>query len=449
MFMLTAILGRVAKRSRHHRSPVPDRSVLHPDAACFETNHTTAITVTYVPYIAAELPSNLVLKKIGPRILLPGLCCTWGVVTTLQSLINNYEGLLACRFFLGLFEGGLLPGIVLYLSGFYRPAELQVRIALFFATSSLSGAFSGLLAAAIQNMDGIGNMQGWKWIFCLEGIFTACFGVFAAFFLPNNPHQVPTITPLEIERCIQRLHVQSQFPDTERVTLKKVCSILKDPHIWILSCISFCSGACLFGLAYFTPSIVQALGYSQTKTQLLTVPPFAIGFIVSLIAAYLSDRYQHRGLAGIATTLIALVGAVMTLKGRSMGVRYSALCLLITGIYATAPSLISWTPNNTAGYVRRATATAFIFVWTNSGGIVSTWIYPKNQAPYYLFAAKFNLALVVFTIFFFALNVWWLRLKNKKKVENRSEILGELESLPLEEQFEKLGDSHPDFKYIY
>lgn len=409
----------------------------------------TAITVTYVPYIVAELPSNLILKKIGPRILLPGLCLTWGIVTTLQCLVQNYEGLLACRFFLGMFEGGLLPGIVLYLSSFYQPAELQVRIALFFATSALSGAFSGLLAAAIQNMDGVGGMKGWRWIFCLEGIFTACFGVFSAFFLPNNPHQVPTFKTAEIERCIQRLEVQSQFPDTEPVTFKKVCSILKDFHIWVLACISFCSGACLFGLAYFTPSIVQGFGYNANETQLLTVPPFFIAFIVSMVAAFMADRYKQRGLAGIITSLIALIGAVMTYVGRSMAVRYTALCFLITGIYATAPSLISWTPNNTAGYVRRATATAFIFVFTNAGGIVSTWIYPKTQAPYYLFAAKFNLSLVLFTIFFFALNIWWLRRKNALKDEKRDEILGDYKEMSLDEQFEHLGDSHPDFKYIY
>lgn len=70
-----------------------------------------------MPYIVAELPSNLLLKKIGPRILLPFLCVAWGIVTTLQSQVHNYAGLLACRFFLGLMEGGLFPGIVLYLSG--------------------------------------------------------------------------------------------------------------------------------------------------------------------------------------------------------------------------------------------------------------------------------------------------------------------------------------------
>lgn len=128
-----------------------------------------AITVTYVPYIATELPSNLILNKVGPRIMIPGMCFCWGVVTTLQCLVRNYAGLLVCRFWLGFFEGGLLPGIVLYLSGYYRKHELQLRICLFFSAAALSGAFSGLLAAAITQMDGIAGLEGWRWIFLLEG----------------------------------------------------------------------------------------------------------------------------------------------------------------------------------------------------------------------------------------------------------------------------------------
>lgn len=82
-----------------------------------------------MPYIAAELPSNLMLKKIGPRILLPFLCTSWGIVTTLTSQIHNYQGLLACRFFLGLMEGGLFPGIILYLSGYVLldPVPINIR----------------------------------------------------------------------------------------------------------------------------------------------------------------------------------------------------------------------------------------------------------------------------------------------------------------------------------
>ncbi|TKA57904.1 hypothetical protein B0A49_11531, partial [Cryomyces minteri] len=110
---------------------------LQVDLGITDVQYQTAITVTYVPYIVAELPSNLVLKKFGPRGMIPGMCLAWGIVTTLQSQVFN---------------------------------------------------FGGLLAAAIQQMNGIGGLRGWQWIFLLEGLFTVCFGVFAFFILPDTPH---------------------------------------------------------------------------------------------------------------------------------------------------------------------------------------------------------------------------------------------------------------------
>ena len=130
-----------------------------------------AVTVTYVPYICAEIPSNLVIAKVGARRLIPGLCISWGLVTTLQCRVQSFGGLVACRFFLGLCEGGLIPGIMVYLASFYRRHELQLRVCIFFGFSALAGAFSGLLAAAIVNLHGVGGMEGWRWIFLLEGWF--------------------------------------------------------------------------------------------------------------------------------------------------------------------------------------------------------------------------------------------------------------------------------------
>ena len=129
-----------------------------------------AITVTYVPYICAEIPSNLLIAKVGPRVLLPALCTAWGIVTTLQSRVNNFSGLVACRVFLGLCEGGIFPGIMIYLSGFYRRHELQLRVCFFFCFAAIAGALSGLLAAGIVNLDGVGDIEGWRWIFLLEGM---------------------------------------------------------------------------------------------------------------------------------------------------------------------------------------------------------------------------------------------------------------------------------------
>lgn len=141
-----------------------------------------AITVTYVPYICGELPCNLLLKKLGPQRMIPTMVLLWGITCcepsefrwymhTLKQFIslvftgfvNNYSGLLAARFFLGLLESGVFPSLVLYLSMFYRRRELQTRISLFFAAASLSGAFSGLLAAAIVNLDGVAGKEGWRY----------------------------------------------------------------------------------------------------------------------------------------------------------------------------------------------------------------------------------------------------------------------------------------------
>lgn len=412
-------------------------------------NLSKAITVTYVPYILAELPSNLVLKKVGPRLLLPALCTAWGLVTTLQSQVHNFAGFVACRFFLGIMEGGLFPGIVLYLSGFYRRHELQVRIALFFSAASLSGAFSGLLAAAIQQMDGLRNLRGWQWIFLLEGLFTLCFGLVCFFMLPNSPEKVLTFHPRHVEHCMSRLHGDRNLFQEEKVTVMKVVSVLLDPHVWVECALLFCSGVCLFGLAYFTPSIVQALGYSNTRTQLMTVPPYACGFVVTMTIAYIADRYQQRGLCALFTNAIALIGAALSINGRSFGVRYTSLILLVTGIYSCAPCLISWVPNNTAGHVRRASAVAIGFISTSSGGLLSTWIYPKKSAPYYNFGARFNLALVAISMVLLVVQVLLLRSLNKAKQDNPAAILEGLEDLSFEEQFEVLGDKHPNYRYTY
>lgn len=216
-------------------------------------------------------------------------------------------------------------------------------------------------------------MRGWQWIFLLEGLFTVLFGIFSFFVLPNNPAQVKTFKPEHVACCEKRLRLDTDFPDSAKVNTRSIMSAFRSPHV-LMSCLAlFASGTCLFGLAYFTPSIVQALGYSRNRTQLMTVPPFACAFVATMVSSYLADRYKQRGISAIVMNIFALIGAAITISARSFGARYAALCLLITGVYASAPSLIAWLPNNSAGHVRRATAIAMGFVSTNSGGICKSF----------------------------------------------------------------------------
>jgi predicted MFS family arabinose efflux permease len=324
-----------------------------------------------------------------------------------------------------------------------------MRVGFFFSAAAMSGAFSGLLAAAIIQMDGLRGMRGWQWVFLLEGVVTICYGLVLALVLPNTLRDAKVLSPAESEICIKRLEADGPAKESTGFDAKAFRSTFFSPHILINCLALFFNGTSLFGLANFAPSIVKSMGYEGTQTQLFTVPPFAIAFFATMISAFAADRYRARGIAAICTTLIALAGFALFLWSNSPAAHYVALCLMVTGIYSTSPSLISWVPNNAAAGTRRATAVAMGFISSNSGGILSTWIYPGSAAPGYKFAARLNLAFAFVTIGLAAAEVLLLRWKNQRKQRDdyREAALRDLQEYSPEEQYNILGDEHPDFEY--
>lgn len=403
---------------------------------------------TYIPYVLIEFVSNFALKAIGPRFMLPGLCVAWGIVTTFQCLVQNYTGLIICRFFLGLCEGGLFPGFVLYLTFFYKREETQKRVGCIYGAASVSGAFSGLLAAAIIKLNGVAGLAGWRWIFLLEGVVTIVFGLLIMFLLPNTPKQVLIFKPDEAQYATRRLIAETRVVEDSHISIKAIVSTFREPHVINMGIIGFCNGIVINGIAYFTPSIVQALGYGPTQTQLLSVAPYGCAFVLTMIAAWAADRYRRRGLTALATLSLGFVACILNLTCTSIGARYTAQCLLVAGIYATAPSLLTWVPNNTATYGRRATAVAIVFVTSNAAGMVSTWLYPTKTAPRYLFATKFNLVTLCIEVICLVFQIMLLRHLNKAKENQREKLLQPVAGRPHDEQMEILGDHHPDFKYV-
>lgn len=245
-----------------------------------EYDYTLALVVLYPPYILFEIPSNLLIKRIGPSRWIPLLVCLWGLVSTLQGIVKSRDGLLINRAFLGLAEAGILPGIAVYLTFFYKPRELQLRQALFFCGASLSGAFSGLLAAAINKMSGMKGLQGWSWIFILEGIFTVIFGFCCLFLLPNNIATTWWLTPVEKQIITERLASSSnRFQDRPELDEKlaqvqmdaaheapvpmpnlarrDMLRALLDPSMLLMCAASFCGVISLYSISYFSPTIIK------------------------------------------------------------------------------------------------------------------------------------------------------------------------------------------------
>ena len=164
----------------------------------------TALAVFYIPYILVDVPSNWVLKICGAGYYLPSLMIAWGIVGMCMGFVKSFAGLVVCRLLLGLFEGGLLGGIILYLSMFYRRHQLVFRMGMFYCAAPLSGAFGGLLATGLGeiNYDGL---NGWPWIFIVEGAITILFGIITAFFLPHNPATSKFLTEEERAGSLRRL----------------------------------------------------------------------------------------------------------------------------------------------------------------------------------------------------------------------------------------------------
>ncbi|CAK5279170.1 unnamed protein product [Mycena citricolor] len=403
--------------------------------------YSIALTVTYVPYILTELPSNLLLKRIGPNVMLPTMLTLWGVVATCQGLVKSYHGLLACRFLLGLFEGGLLPGLVLYTSLFYPKNRLQIRVATFISCTSISGAFSGIMAYGIIRLHGQGGHAGWQWIFIIEGSISVFIGLISFFLIPRSPGHARFLNSKEKAYIQAVLRQDSEAEDETHFEWSQVGRTFLSPHILLVGLTAFCVGVVLFSQAYFTPTIVLALGYTAAKAQLMSVPPFSFAVVLAMIAAYIADRYRCRGIVSLVGSIFCIAGFALFLKSRSHHIQYASLFLSNAGVSILGPALSTWTANNTAPYVRRASGIAIWCLTTNSGGILATWLMGSlSPAPDFTLATKVLLSLSVLMAVFVIANVVWLTRTNGEKAERRRTV-------PRGEEAPGLGDTSAWFVY--
>ncbi|EAU90005.1 hypothetical protein CC1G_05921 [Coprinopsis cinerea okayama7 len=411
-----------------------------------------AITILYVPYICTELPANLLLKKIGPNILMPTILTLWGIVVTFQGFVTNYAGLLAVRFFLGLLEGPMFPGIVLYLSGFYTRGDLSLRIAYFFSSASLAGAFSGLLAAGISQMDGLGGKKAWEWIFIIEGLFTVVVGVVAFFFVPATPRHSKVLSQAEQDAVILSLERdRPMIGATEKFHPREILRSITSPHVFLVFLVFFLGGAIFFGLAIFLPSIIRLMQFTPNESQLLSVGPFATSFVISLISAWASDRWNRRGAPLIVLCAMCTAGWALFYGSNDTWTRYGSFFLIVPGVFAASPIAAAWLSNNSEPYFRRASSIAFGFMATNFGGILSTWRFPTSEGPRFEKTTIMNMTFAVIMTLSSVGNIFLLMWLQKRKEKNRDKILApyvtEKEPDGGERAWIDLGDRHPDFKY--
>ncbi|KAF8481298.1 MFS general substrate transporter [Russula ochroleuca] len=398
-----------------------------------DKQYLVALTAFFFPYALLEVPSNLALKYLRPPRWLPFIVFVWGIAMTCHGFAHNYGDLIGLRCLLGLAEAGLYPGIVFYLSCWYKRSELGSRIAVFFSAATIAGAFSGLLAAAIHNMDGIGGRPGWAWIFILEGLFTILVACASPWVLQDFPESARFLTEAERVYIIRDLKEDMRFSaDEEKFELKYLWQCLTDWKTYVTFGIYMGGGGPVFAFSLFTPTIINELGFKATAANLLSVPVYAWACLITFAIATLGDRLGHRGYRGyinLALFGLAFVAYTILIVSRSAALSYFAIYLAASSLYPIIPNNSAWVASNLEGSYKRGAGLAMAISFGNLNGAVTANVYRERDKPWY--SLGHGIVLTYIAIGWLSSLTYTLLLRQENKARDRGErdeVIGGIEN---------------------
>ncbi|EKD20894.1 uncharacterized protein L3040_005834 [Drepanopeziza brunnea f. sp. 'multigermtubi'] len=406
---------------------------LEADLGMNGTDFNLATSILFVGYLTMQLPSNLLLTRVRPSVYLGTVMTLWGVVSASQAATKSFAGLLACRIFLGITEAPFFPGAIMLLSSWYTRQELAHRIAWFYSGSSLANMFGGLLAAAILgNLDGAHGIDGWRWLFIIEGVITVGIAITSIFVLPDFPGTAKWLS--DEERMFAQWRMIDDAKETDDASSTSLWTGLQlalgDYRLYIFILFQHLS-LLSQTFQYFFPTIVNTLGYDRITTLLLTAPVWLATFLVSLFVTWTSGRSSDRSIHIACLMLVSLLGNIIVVSATSTGARFFAMFLMPMGAVSAYQIIIAWVANSfLRPAVKRSASIAICNMVGNTASIYGSYMYPKSDGPRYLAggAAVAGVCLLV-AVFALVLRVVHVKENQKlEKLENEAEVgdLGEL-----------------------
>ncbi|KAJ9156231.1 Alternative sulfate transporter [Pleurostoma richardsiae] len=344
--------------------------------------------------VLLEIPSNLVLYRVGPKVWITGQIFAWGLVATFQAFQHGLPAFLSTRLLLGLCESGFIPGSLFTLSVWYKRDELSRRFGFFFFANGLATAVGGLLAYAILHMRGVGGLAGWQWLFILEGIFTILAGVvFACLFpgLPNNPVSLTGIRYFnEKETMIlqQRVLLDDPLKAMKRsfITLPDVLSTLANTKLWVHITLTTVGLAPSTALWSYAPTIVASFGYNRLKANAMTSVGQWISLSLVLFAGFVADKWGRRGLVvlfAVAIEFAFTVAYKCLPDDASSGLKYGMLTMASATCSWWHSVNGSWLSINARSPAERSIRMAMFIMAANCAGIVGGQLFRSDDLPFY------------------------------------------------------------------
>ncbi|KAJ7772119.1 major facilitator superfamily domain-containing protein [Mycena maculata] len=361
------------------------------------------VGIYFVPYTLFQLPSNLLLRKVGPRRLLSFCVVAWGAAQLAMGFVPNWQLLTFLRALLGTLEAGFFPSLVYMISTWYTRHEVQTRLAIFYVVAIVLGGFSAFFAYVLSLLSGILGLAGWAWIFIVEGALTIAFGILAWFFLPGFPDRNGFLSVEETLIVLDRVQADrgDSLPDV--LTWKKFVSAF-DWRVGAYATMFLCGTISTYGVGFFVTLILRGLGWSVSASLLLSAPPFVFAGISTVFFSRLSDRYRQRAPFIAFQCLAAIAGWTLTgfapsglwrYAGKRPQLSLSACIILLisyrpglflsnAGSSGCVIGILAYSSNNIVSHSKRAIVSSVVISAGGVGGLVASNIFTQASAPRYL-----------------------------------------------------------------
>jgi ACS family tartrate transporter-like MFS transporter len=320
--------------------------------------------VFFLGYLVFEVPSNLIMEKVGARLWLSRIMITWAIVSMAFAFVNGPVGFFVLRFLLGLAEAGFYPGILLYFT-YWFPAATRARIlAIFCMGIPVSNILGAPLSGWLLGIEAHG-LHGWQWMYILEGIPTLALGFVAWWGLPDSPAKADFLSPREKEIVTARLAQE------DRPQVHGFGEMMKDWRVWALIIPDFAIVFGIYALGFWMPQMVKAMGYDIHQTSLIVMIPYIVSLAILWGIGVSSDRTGKRALHFCLSALIAAAGFAIAAIGGADWIVVLGFCLASGGVYSGLATFWSVPPLFLGG-----TAAAGAFALINSVGNLSGFIGP-------------------------------------------------------------------------
>jgi ACS family tartrate transporter-like MFS transporter len=292
--------------------------------------------IFFFGYAFFEVPSNMVLQRVGARLWIARIMITWGIISGLMATAKGPVSFLVLRFLLGVAEAGFFPGMIFYLTHWFPSAVRARAISILYVAIPVSNALASIISGAILGMDGTLGLRGWQWIFIIEAIPAVLLAFVVLKLMTDRPALAAWLNPeqrewLEGELQAERHRVES----AGRLTMLQA---LTDPRVLVLSAIYLTSVTAGYGVVFFLPQIVKGFGLSNLMTGFVTAIPYAIGTIGLVLWGYSSDRRKERRWHLIISTALAAVGLLCAGWLTHSFWAIVAMSVFMVGIYGSRPT---------------------------------------------------------------------------------------------------------------